>query len=54
MACDRVKKFLQVFRNTQKATRSTEDFAPGCGRIPLHDQDPYGEVEGALPIYGQG
>jgi hypothetical protein len=48
MAGDRVEKFLQAVFNTQKASGLAEDFAPGCGTIPLHDQDPYGEVKGTL------
>ena len=51
MACHRVDKFLQVIRDAQKAARLTEDLAPDCGRISLHDQDPYGEVEGTPPLF---
>ena len=46
MACDRIERVLQIVLRTQEAARSTEDFAPYCGRIPPYHQDAHGKVEG--------
>jgi hypothetical protein len=48
MACDRIERILQAVLNTQKMPGSAEDLARNRRRVPSHDQNAHGEVEGIV------
>jgi hypothetical protein len=50
MACDRIERILQAVLNTQKTPGSPEDLARNRRRIPSHDQNAHGEVEGIFSL----